>query len=319
LKSPSSALSSGLLGVLFFAGSLPATRAAVLELSPLFLTSARAAIAALFAITALTALRAKRPKAADLPRLGAVVAGAVFGFPLLSAMALRDVTAVHSIVFAAFLPVSTAIFSVVLGEPRPHPAFWAFAAMGTGVVLHYATSGGFAASGRADLLLFIAVSLAGLGYAAGAQLARRIGGWQVISWALVGSLPVTASLALWNLPPNVGDVSLAAWAGLAYVSVFSMFVAFLFWYRGLALGGIAAVSQLQLLQPFLSLLIAAAVLAEPIDSAVWRVLAMLLLCVAGARRSTLSPAPTRAHAAPAARAESPSAPPQAPRGRVLNG
>ncbi len=134
-----------------------------------------------------------------------------------------------------------------------------------------------------------AILLCGLGYAEGATLSRRLGGWQVISWALVLALPAMAAVALATLPGTWSGIGLPAWAGLAYVSVFSMLVGFVFWYRGLALGGIAGVGQLQLLQPFFGLILAGLLLHEPIAWTMVGVTALVVLCVAGAKRFACGP------------------------------
>lgn len=137
---------------------------------------------------------------------------------------------------------------------------------------------------RGDALMLAAILICGLGYAEGATLSRRLGGWQVISWALALSLPVMAAMALATWPQSLSAVTLPGWIGLGYVAVFSMLVGFVFWYRGLAIGGIAGVGQLQLLQPFLGLMLAGLILREPVT---WTMLAcalLVVLCVAGARR-----------------------------------
>lgn len=275
---------SGLLGVIIFSGSLPATRVAVGGLSPLFLTSARAVIAALLGAALLLLLRQQRPASRDLGSLAIVALGVVIGFPLLTALALQHITSAHSIVFIGLLPLATAIFGVLRGGERPKPAFWLFSVVGALSVAGFALyhSGGGSLAG--DLLMVAAVLLCGLGYAEGATLSRRLGGWQVISWALVLSLPVMAILALATLPGAWADITLPVWAGLAYVSVFSMLIGFVFWYRGLALGGIARVGQLQLLQPFFGLLLAGLLLHEPVAWSMIGVTGLVVLCVAGAKR-----------------------------------
>lgn len=275
---------SGLLGVLIFSGSLPATRAAVADFSPIFLTSARAAIAALLGALCLLALREKPPGRSDLLPLTIVAIGVVVGFPLLTALALQHITAAHSVVFVGLLPLSTAIFGVLRGGERPKPAFWLFSILGAVTVAGFALlrSGGGSFTG--DALMVAAILLCGLGYAEGAALSRRLGGWQVISWALLLSLPVMAVITLLTLPGSWSGVGTPAWIGLAYVSVFSMLVGFIFWYRGLALGGIAGVGQLQLLQPFFSFVLAALLLHEPVAWSMVASTAIVVLCVAGARR-----------------------------------
>ncbi len=275
---------SGLLGVVIFSGSLPATRVAVADLPPMFLTSARAVIAALLGGAFLLALRQPRPGRGDVVPVAIVALGVVVGFPLLTALALRHVTAAHSIVFIGLLPLATALFGVLRGGERPKPAFWLFSILGAGTVAGFALSRSTGGSAVGDLLMVAAILLCGLGYAEGATLSRRLGGWQVISWALLLSLPVTAVATLLTLPDRPGEVGTPAWMGLAYVSVFSMLVGFVFWYRGLALGGIAGVGQLQLLQPFFGLILAAVLLAEPIAPTMIASTAVVVLCVAGARR-----------------------------------
>jgi drug/metabolite transporter (DMT)-like permease len=280
---------NGLLGVIIFSGSLPATRVAVADFAPVFLTCARAAIAALLGAACLYALRQPRPRRGDLLPLGIVSLGVVIGFPLLTALALQHITAAHSIVFIGLLPLATAIFGVLRGGERPKPAFWLFSALGAATVSAFALlrSGGSGSGGTAiigEALMVGAILLCGLGYAEGAALSRRLGGWQVISWALLLSLPPMAAVALATLPASWSSIGLPAWIGLGYVSVFSMLVGFIFWYRGLAQGGIASVGQLQLLQPFMGLVLAALLLGEPVAWSMIACTAAVVACVAGAKR-----------------------------------
>ncbi|WP_394062418.1 DMT family transporter [Alcaligenes sp. WGS1538] len=275
---------NGFIGVAIFAGSLPATRAAVLGFDPFFLTGARAAAAALLGAVLLTVLRAPRPQRADLPALFLVALGVVLGFPLLTALALQYVTSAHSIVFVGLLPLCTAAFGVLLAGERHRPAFWVCSLLGSAVVVGYAARDGLDASWQGDSLMLAAVVVCGLGYAEGARLSRRLGGWQVICWALLLSLPAMAAMAIWRWPSSFASVSLPAWLGFGYVSLFSMLLGFVFWYRGLAHGGIAAVGQLQLLQPFMGLALAAALLGEAVSIGMVLVTLGAVLCVAGARR-----------------------------------
>jgi drug/metabolite transporter (DMT)-like permease len=275
---------SGLLGVIIFSGSLPATRIAVGGFEPLFLTSARAVIAAILGAALLGALHQRRPALRDLGSLAIVAVGVVAGFPLLTALALQHITSAHSIVFIGLLPLATALFGVWRGGERPKPAFWLFSVVGGLSVAGFALSQSGGASLTGDLLMVAAILVCGLGYAEGATLSRRLGGWQVISWALVLALPVMAMVALATLPGSWSGIGLPVWAGLAYVSVFSMLIGFVFWYRGLALGGIAGVGQLQLLQPFLGLALAGLLLKEPVAWPMIAVTGLVVLCVAGAKR-----------------------------------
>ncbi|MBS7778659.1 DMT family transporter [Acidovorax sp. CCYZU-2555] len=274
---------NGFIGMLIFSGSLPATRLAVMEFEPLFLTGARASIAGLLALAALALFRQRRPNAAQWRSLVLVALGVVLGFPLLTALALQQVTSAHSMVFMGLLPLSTAIFGVLRGGERPQPSFWFFSLLGSALVIAFALSQGLGASWRGDLLMLVAIAVCGLGYAEGAKLSRALGGWQVISWALVLSLPAMLLLAGLRWPAQLTEVGAGAWLGLAYVSVFSMLIGFVFWYRGLAQGGIAAVGQLQLLQPFFGLTLAAGLLHEAVSLGMVGVTLAVILCVVGAR------------------------------------
>ena len=275
---------NGLLGVVIFSGSLPATRVAVADFDPLFLTVTRAAVAGLLGLCLLLVFKQKRPARADALPLVIVALGVVVGFPLLTALALQYVTAARCIVFVGLLPLATALFGVLRGGERPRPAFWVFSGLGSALVAGFALMQGASASAIGDALMIAAIIVCGLGYAEGARLSRTLGGWQVISWALVLSLPIMLPLAVLLMPASFGSINVPAWLGLAYVSLFSMLIGFVFWYRGLAQGGIAAVGQLQLLQPFFGLALAAVLLHEPVSASMLVVTTGVILCVAGARK-----------------------------------
>lgn len=275
---------NGLLGVVIFSGSLPATRIAVGHMDPFFLTFLRASIAGLLALTLIVIFRERRPTSGQIFPLLVVSLGVVVGFPLLTAMALRYVTAAHSIVFLGLLPLSTAIFGVLRGRERPHPAFWVFSLLGSLLVAGFALSQNASASLTGDVLMLAAVVVCGLGYAEGATLTRQLGGWQVISWALVLSLPMMLLATLLTLPANPGTIPGQAWLALGYVSLFSMLIGFIFWYKGLAEGGIAAVGQLQLLQPFLGLALSALLLHEAVNPLMMLITLGVILCVIGSKK-----------------------------------
>jgi drug/metabolite transporter (DMT)-like permease len=275
---------NGFVGVLIFSGSLPATRVAVMDFDPVFLTVARAAIAGFLGLALLLAYRVARPGREDLVSLAIVAFGVVLGFPLLTALALKHITSAHSIVFIGLLPLATAVFGVLRGGERPRRAFWLFSCLGSALVVGFALAQGLTAAPLGDLLMLAAIIVCGLGYAEGAKLSRKLGGWQVISWALVLSLPVMAALALYTAPQSFAGVGDSAWIGLAYVSLFSMLIGFVFWYRGLAQGGIAAVGQLQLLQPFFGLALAATLLHEEVSPFMLVVTVAVAACVAGAKK-----------------------------------
>ncbi|MHB2248590.1 DMT family transporter [Pseudomonas fitomaticsae] len=275
---------NGFIGVVIFSGSLPATRLAVLEFDPVFLTVIRATIAGALALCLLWLFRERRPARDQWLSLLIVALGVVVGFPLLTALALQYVTSAHSIVFVGLLPLATAIFGVLRGGERPRPVFWIFSVLGSSLVVGFAISQGLTASPTGDLLMLAAILACGLGYAEGAKLSRTLGGWQVICWSLVLSLPVMAVLSVWLAPASVSGISVSAWMCLAYVSLFSMLIGFVFWYRGLAQGGIAAVGQLQLLQPFFGLALAATLLHEHVSVGMLVVTLGVILCVAGAKK-----------------------------------
>ncbi|UVM25354.1 DMT family transporter [Pseudomonas sp. B21-021] len=275
---------NGFIGVVIFSGSLPATRLAVLEFDPVFLTVIRATIAGALALCLLRLFRERRPARDQWLSLLIVALGVVVGFPLLTALALQYVTSAHSIVFVGLLPLATAIFGVLRGGERPRPVFWIFSVLGSSLVVGFAISQGLTASPTGDLLMLAAILACGLGYAEGAKLSRTLGGWQVICWALVLSLPVMAVLSVWLAPASFSGISVSAWVCLAYVSLFSMLIGFVFWYRGLAQGGIAAVGQLQLLQPFFGLALAATLLHEHVSVGMLVVTLGVILCVAGAKK-----------------------------------
>jgi drug/metabolite transporter (DMT)-like permease len=277
---------NGLIGVVIFSGSLPATRLAVLDLPPLWLTVARASMAAVLALAVLLLFKQKRPMRSQIASLLVVALGVVLGFPLLTALALQQVTAAHSIVWVALLPLCTAVCGVWRGGERLRPAFWLFSLLGAALVMGFALAQGGASSWQGDALMLLAVALCGLGYAEGAKLSRSLGGWQVISWALVLSLPVMLPLTLWLWPSDLTHVHAPAWWSLAYVALCSMWLGFVFWYRGLAQGGIAAVGQLQLLQPLLGFALAAWLLDEAVSPVMLAVTVAVLVCVVGAKRAS---------------------------------
>lgn len=275
---------NGFLGVLIFSGSLPATRLAVADIDPLFLTFCRAAIAGALAGALLLLFRQPRPAKSDLFPLLIVALGVVVGFPLLTALALQYVTSAHAIVFIGLLPLSTAIFGVIRGGERPRFAFWLFSIAGSILVAGFALWQDESSSAIGDAFMLASIVVCGLGYAEGARLSRGLGNWQVISWALALSLPIMLPLSIYYRPGSWAAIGDPALFSLAYVSLFSMLIGFVFWYRGLAQGGIAAVGQLQLLQPFFGLLLAAILLKEDVSFALIAVNMAVVLCVASARR-----------------------------------
>ena len=260
----------GLLGVTIFAMTTPMTRLAVgpaeaPQLPPLFITAGRAALAGLLSTLYLLVVGAARPRADQRLRLLVCALGTVVGFPLFLALALRRVDAMHAAVVTGLLPLATAAAAAVAFRQRPSKGFWLCAVLGALLVLGFAAWKGRGALSLADLLLIASMASASIGYIAGAQLAAEMKAEHVICWVLVCSLPVTLPAMLLTWPTHAA--STAAWGGFAYVTVFSMWLGFFAWYRGLALGGAVRVSQVQLVQPFLAMLFAMPVLGERLDAA----------------------------------------------------
>lgn len=276
----------GLIGILIFSGSLPATRAAVEGFEPIFLTAARALLATLAAIVLLLAGERQRLTWPNVRSLGLVAACVVLAFPLFSALALTHMPSARAILFTGLLPIATAGGAILRGGERPRLPFWLFAVAGAAVVGSFALLNGAAAGGdhSGDWLMLAAILLCGLGYAEGAALARDLGGVQVICWSLVLSSPVMLLVALWLWPATFSGIEPSAWIGLGYVSLFSMLIGFVFWYRGLALGGTTKVGQLQLLQPLTGFALSALLLREAIGWPTLLAALAILPCVAGARR-----------------------------------
>jgi drug/metabolite transporter (DMT)-like permease len=279
----------GAAGVAMFAMTLPMTRlavgdAAAPQLEPAFVTAGRAAVAGLLSVLVLWAMRAPRPARRHAPSLLVSGLGTVVGFPLCLAMALREVDATHAAVVSGTIPLATALVAAWSLRQRPSAAFWACALAGFGLVLGYAAWQGGGRLLAADAWLLGAVLSTAFGYVAGARVSAQMPASQVICWILVFSLPFTLPAALWLWPQSAAGVRPSAWLGFAYVSVFSMWLGFFAWYRGLALGGVVRVSQVQLLQPFLAILFAVPVLGEPLEPVtVGFALAVLAVVLVGRR------------------------------------
>lgn len=241
----------GLLGVLAFSLTVPLTRIAAPVLGGTFVGVGRAAIATALAIPALVIFDRRIPPKRILLRLLGVGLAIVLGFPLFTSLALERVEAGHASLVIGLLPAATAGFAVFRAGERPSGRYWLALTVGLAGVSVFALSSGSGGLSWSDLLLVAAVASAGWGYTEGAVLTRDLGGWRVISWALVLTAPVTIPATVVLVPSAPG--SAAAWLSFAYVGVVSMYLGFLAWYRGLALGGLAKVGQVQLIQPLLSL------------------------------------------------------------------
>ncbi len=268
LSVPRRGIEWGFVGVLAFSFTVPMTRLAVESghVSPLFVGSARAVIAALLAGTALVLARSRRPRGREWIGLGIVAAGAVVGFPMLTSIALTTTPASHGAVVIALLPATTAVVSVVRTRERPGRVFWFASAAGAVAAVVFAAvhGGGFGRLQSADVLLFAAVVVCALAYAEGGILSRRLGAWQTISWALLLAAPATVALTAWSIVEQLPSGTPAEWLAFAYLGIVSMFLGFVAWYRGLAIGPLAQVSQIQLAQPVMSIAWAGLILHESI-------------------------------------------------------
>lgn len=259
----------GLLGVLIFAMTFPMTRLAVgpasdPQLPPLFVTAGRAVMAGILSIVYLLATGAPKPRRDQLASLAVSALGTVVGFPLFLSLALREVDAMHAAVITGVLPLGTAVAAALAFRQRPSAGFWICAVLGCALVLAFAVHQAGGRLHAADGLLLLAVVCASIGYVAGAKLSSQMKAEQVICWVLVLSMPFTVPVTWVAWPAHAARGS--AWLGFAYVTLFSMWLGFFAWYRGLALGGTVRVSQVQLVQPFLALLFAVPVLGESLDT-----------------------------------------------------
>ena len=276
-----------MLGVLCFSLTVTATRAAVPELGALFVGAGRSLVAGTIALWVLLARGERLPSRKDLRALALVALGVVFGFPLCSAIALRSVPAVHALVVIGLIPMATALVAVVRNGERPSPAFWLASSCGALAVFAFGLTQSSLHIATADLWLLACVLFAAFGYGEGAKLTPRLGGWRVISWALVLSLPVTIALTAYAVEhhPITRSVSLKAWLGFGYVGIISMYLGFFAWYRGLAQTTIARASQVQLAQPVLGMGWSWLLLGETVTAAMLLTASFVILAAACASRT----------------------------------
>ena len=278
----------GFLGVLAFSLTLPVTRISVAELDPVWLALTRSVIAAALAAIVLLARGVPIPARRHWRGLLAAGLGVVLGFPVLSSIAMRSAEASHGAIVVALLPLATVIAAAWLAHERPTRAFWATAIIGSATVCAFALWRGGGAFSMGDLALLGAVAAGAYGYAHGGMLSRHLGGWQTICWIVVFSAPFVLLPAIWlTVVTPLAHASWPAWLGLAYVSVFSQLVGFFFWYGGMALGGVARVSQVQLLQLFLTLVFAGWINGETVGASTWLTATVVVAIVAFGRRTTV--------------------------------
>ena len=277
---------AGFVGVAIFGGTLPMTRIAVATFDPWFVAFGRAALASIAAALLLAVLRRPLPPRRSWPWLAAAGAGTVVGFPLFSAVAMVTVPASHGGVLLGLLPLATSVAAVLINGERPSFAFWALGALGAAIVLVFTLRSADASFGPGDLALLASVACASTGYACYARASADMRGWEAISWALVAFAPLTFAVSAWTFEPAYLDAGSDAVGALLYVAFFSVFIGFFFWNAGLAIGGVARVGQLQRLQTFVTLAIAAVMNGEPLSfETVGFATAVALVVLAARKRS----------------------------------
>ena len=256
----------GFIGVLMFSLTLPFTRIAVAELSPYFVTFGRSSLGGICALLLFAFTKPKLPTKSQLIRLSVMALGVVYGFPLFVSLAMKTLPSAHGGIVLGVLPLATAVVGALRFNERPSLAFWITAVMGSLLVITYASLNGSGGLASEDWLLFVAIASASIGYSEGGKLSEEMSSVEVISWALVLTLPINIFLTYQYIDFEISAVSTSAIISFVYVGLISMYIAFFFWYRGIALGGVARVGQVQLLQPFLTLVGAYFLLDEQITA-----------------------------------------------------
>jgi drug/metabolite transporter (DMT)-like permease len=288
----------GVLGMIVFAGTIPMTRLAsgsneAPQLSPVFVAFGRAGVAGLLSVAYLLLTRAPWPRRQHWPLLLASTLGNVVGWPLMLGLAVRRVDAMHASVIAGLMPLATAAAGALLLRQRPSRGFWGFALLGAALVVAFAAWSGAGRPQVGDLLLLGAVIASSIGYITGSRVSsgpRALTAEQTISWVIVLALPVTLPVLVAQWP--AAPVHASAWGGFAYVSVLSMWMGFFAWYRGMDWGGTLRVSQVQLLQPFISILLSVPLLGERLRPATLGFSLAVMACVyLGRRMSAGAPRP----------------------------
>lgn len=281
----------GFVGMAIFGGTLPATRIAVSAIDPMALTALRTAIAGLCSLVLLLILRRPLPPRALWPQLAIAMLCVSILFPFLMALAMQTVDASHGGVVLGILPIATALVAVAITHERPKPLFWIASVAGAALVIAFALRQGGGALAMGDLLLFAAIAVSAIGYAFSGKLTARMPGWEVISWVLVMALPISLPAAALTLPADLTSIPLKPWLALLYVALFSQWIGFFAWNAGMAMGGIARVSQVQLLQPFITFALAALFNDETITPQILLFAAAVVATVAASTRTRVREAP----------------------------
>jgi drug/metabolite transporter (DMT)-like permease len=284
----------GFVGVAIFGGTLPATRIAVSAIDPIALTSLRTAIAGLCSLALLLVLRRPLPPRALWPQLVITMLCVAVLFPFLMALAVQTVDASHGGLVFGIMPIATALVAVAITHERPRPLFWIASVAGAALVIAFALRQGGGALSSGDLLLFAAVAVSAVGYAFSGRLTSQMPGWEVISWVLVIALPVSIPAAALTMPADITHIALKPWLALLYVALFSQWIGFFAWNAGMAMGGIARVSQIQLLQPFVTFALASYFNGETITLQILLFASAVVATVAISTRTRRQAAPAPA-------------------------
>ncbi|MGA7995581.1 MAG: DMT family transporter [Bradyrhizobium sp.] len=279
----------GFVGMAIFGGTLPATRIAVSAIDPLAVTAMRTAIAGLCSLALLVVLRRPLPPRHLWLQLAIAMLCVSILFPLLMALAVQTVDASHGGVVLGVLPIATALVAVLITHERPRPLFWIASVAGAVLVIAFALRQGGGALSAGDLLLFAAVAVSAVGYAFSGRLTAEMPGWEVISWVLVMALPISLPMAALTMPADLTHIALKPWLAVLYVAVFSQWVGFFAWNAGMAMGGIARVSQVQLLQPFITFALAALFNGETITPQIMLFASAVVATVAISTRTRGTP------------------------------
>ena len=252
----------GFIGILVFSLTLPVSKITVVSFNPYFIAFGRAALAGLVALTYLSYKQAPLPSKTDLAKFAVIALGVVFGFPIFTTVAMKEGSSSHGAVILGMMPLATTVIGVIRFKERPSIGFWIVSLLGAGLVMVYAllkSSGSFT---YIDGLLVIGGICACVGYVEGGELSRKMNPRMVISWALVISLPINIVATYLTFSLTYWGADVIAWTSFVYLSIFPMYLGFFFWYEGLAIGGIARVSQVQLIQPFCTLLASSFLLGD---------------------------------------------------------
>lgn len=288
MKNESKGMLLGMIGIAIFSLTLPATRFITPYFDPIFIGLGRASVAAIFAGIILVIFKQSLPNKQQIKGLAITALGVVIGFPVLTSWAMETVHASHAGVVIAIMPLLTAIIATLISGERPSKQFWVIGFIGAFIVTSYALLQGNLSVQRGDLLLLSGSVLGALGYAVGGKLSQQLGGWQVICWVLVLSFPFIIIPTLLKQPDDLSFIPTNVWLSFFYLALMSQLIGFFFWYKGLAIGGIARVSQVQLSQPFITIIASIILLGETFDITTLVFAIAVVLVIAISRKTSIT-------------------------------